>query len=331
MIFLSYNLILIDSFRYIFEIENINKFYLLSECSLFPISFHFFKSPKFSNYLAGLIEGDGSIIVPKTHITSYRPYFEIVFAIADLPLCEKIQLIIGGKIKLKKNYCILIIKRKLEVLNIIHLINGNFRTPKIEALNRMITWYNLYYNTNLILLPLDYSPLQSNYWLAGFIEADGSFYFNFKIGKNNFPINLQHYMRISQKLAYNKDVKLFDLSYFSIMNNIATFLNVPLRYINRLRNNDVIERGYEVRSANYLANYTLLSYLLKYPLLGYKYNNIIVQLELLILIKNKEYKNKKGINLLNNLKLQHKGYNVNLDTRLKNHLFHLSINFPYDF
>jgi len=40
----------------------------------------------FASYLSGHIEGDGTIIVPSKNITSYRPYFEIVFHIDDLIL-----------------------------------------------------------------------------------------------------------------------------------------------------------------------------------------------------------------------------------------------------
>lgn len=36
---------------------------------------------EFSSYLTGLIEGDGSIIVPDSDTKSYRPFFEIVFHI----------------------------------------------------------------------------------------------------------------------------------------------------------------------------------------------------------------------------------------------------------
>jgi hypothetical protein len=70
------------------------------------------------------------------------------------------------------------------------------RTPKIEALYRMIKWYNLNYNTNLPLLSIDYSPIQNNSWLAGFIDADGSFYFNWFFDKKKLPTSLQYYMRI---------------------------------------------------------------------------------------------------------------------------------------
>jgi len=36
---------------------------------------------EFASYLTGLIEGDGSIIVPDSKTKSYRPFFEIVFHI----------------------------------------------------------------------------------------------------------------------------------------------------------------------------------------------------------------------------------------------------------
>jgi len=45
---------------------------------------------------------------------------------------------IGGNIRLKQNYCVLIIKKKSQVFLIIILLNGKMITPKIEALHRMI-------------------------------------------------------------------------------------------------------------------------------------------------------------------------------------------------
>jgi hypothetical protein len=96
------------------------------------------KNNYFASYLSGLIEGDGSIITPKKGIKSYRPFFELVFHIDDLILAQTIQSIIGGNIRINANYCRLIIKKKVSVLNIINLINGHMRTPKIEALHRMI-------------------------------------------------------------------------------------------------------------------------------------------------------------------------------------------------
>jgi hypothetical protein len=81
-----------------------------------------------SSYLAGLIESDGSIIVPSGNVKNYKPYIEIVFHMDDLPFAEIIQLNIGGIIRHKgENYCILTVKRIKEVIKIIHLINGNMR------------------------------------------------------------------------------------------------------------------------------------------------------------------------------------------------------------
>lgn len=127
------------------------------------------------HYLAGLIEGEGSVIVPAKGITSYSPYFEIVFHIEDKVLAEYVQLIIGGKFIIKENYCVLIIKSKDSVQKVISLINGKMRTPKVEALHRMIIWLNLKYGYKKPLLDLDNSPINSNSWLSGFIDADGSF------------------------------------------------------------------------------------------------------------------------------------------------------------
>src|ERR1700709_827297 len=58
-----------------------------------------FKKTNLSSYLAGLIESDGSIIVPAENIKSYKPFFEIVFHLEDLGLAEILQSVIGGNIQ----------------------------------------------------------------------------------------------------------------------------------------------------------------------------------------------------------------------------------------
>lgn len=62
------------------------------------------------------------------------------------------------------------------LLKLVLLINGYMRTPKIEALHRLITWLNLKHNTNIPLLTIDMSPLKESSWLSVMLEADGSFY-----------------------------------------------------------------------------------------------------------------------------------------------------------
>ena len=52
------------------------------------------------------------------------------------------------------------------------------RTPKIEALHRLIDWLNARTTDGFKIynLGLENSWLGSNPWLSGFIESDGKFY-----------------------------------------------------------------------------------------------------------------------------------------------------------
>jgi len=119
------------------------------------------------HYLAGLIEGDGYIGVynenPK--IKRFRPKIIIVFNINDKPLAEKLSSMLNiGKVidKSKAGHVLLQILAKQEVLNIINLINGKMRTPKIEALHRAISYINRIDKTSIPLLEIDNSNLDSN-------------------------------------------------------------------------------------------------------------------------------------------------------------------------
>ena len=253
-------------------------------------------------YLAGLIEGDGSILIPGNPRSPSgslnRGGFEICFHLKDYPLAENIRLKTGGFIRVRGQACILCIRNKKDVLNLINLINGHMRTPKFEALHRLINWYNNQYNTKIPLLNLDESPLQSNSWLSGMLDADGGFYLNWGINKNGLPITLQYYLRLSQRKLYHRD-SLVGKSYFHIMNKISEFLSVPIRFINRKS-----KLGFEVRSGSYIANYIILSYLIKYPLFSYKYVNVPVQIDLLQLSLSKTYRTVEGLKFLTDLKIK---------------------------
>lgn len=208
------------------------------------------KDNRLGPYLACLIEGDGSIYVPvnvRTPIGSLNTgTFEICFHLKDFPLAYKIKKEIGGYIRIRGNACILYIKSKESFLKLINLVNGYMRTPKIEALHRWIIWFNTKHDTTLPLLPLDESPLQSNSWLSGFIDADGGFYFNGLMGKKNLPISLQFYFRISQRQLYHRD-SFVGNSYFFILNKLTSLLSVPLKIIDRKRPSGYRELAFEVR------------------------------------------------------------------------------------
>jgi hypothetical protein len=71
------------------------------------------KENQLGYYLAGLIEVDGSIIVPENERSKSGklryPYFKIIFYIKDLPLAKKLVDILGygtiSEIK-NSNYCV---------------------------------------------------------------------------------------------------------------------------------------------------------------------------------------------------------------------------------
>jgi hypothetical protein len=100
---------------------------------------------KFSSYLTGLIEGDGSIIVPKYERSSKGklnyPSIQIVFHLKDLPLALLIQknLRFGSLLRKKGvNAYVIYIHNYEGVLKIINLLNGQMRTPKINSLFKLI-------------------------------------------------------------------------------------------------------------------------------------------------------------------------------------------------
>jgi hypothetical protein len=104
----------------------------------------------FSYYFTGLIEGDGTIVTPKT-LRSPKgklnyPAIQIVFHLKDLPLALLVQkeLGVGSLSRLEKkgvNAYILTINSYEGILFIISLINGNMRTPKIHSLKALIDFF----------------------------------------------------------------------------------------------------------------------------------------------------------------------------------------------
>jgi hypothetical protein len=102
-------------------------------------------NPKFASYLAGLIEGDGSIIVPKTERSlkgklNY-PSIQITFDLRDLPLAIIIQQKLRhGSLQRKKgvNAYVLTINNFEGIILIVNIINGYMRTPKIISFYRLI-------------------------------------------------------------------------------------------------------------------------------------------------------------------------------------------------
>ena len=252
--------------------------------NILKFSLKYFSSKNSSNnylgsYLAGLIEGDGSIIVPRT-IRNQKgkllyPVIKITFVKKDAPLAEKIKEVIkGGQIVYYKNkgYLDLLFQDIKSIQKIAVLLNGNMRTPKIEALYRLIDWLNARstYDLKLTKLGLDNSSLSNNAWLAGFIESDGNFYCEFKLNSEGIATLVRCYMRISQKQSYKSNISK-DNSNFYIMDKIREFLEVKI--VTKIQRNraNYIELAYEVRTTKKLSCEILINYLTNFPLFSSKH------------------------------------------------------------
>lgn len=208
------------------------------------------------SYLAGLIEGDGYISITKED----RVILGITFNIKDKPLAEKILHLIGkGYIVKRKGKSIeLRFSAKKSIQKIIKLINGEFKTPKIDQLYNLIDWINKKHGLNLKKLPLNQELLENNNWLAGFIDADGSFYIRYSSKQIICKFSLE------QRMIYPNTQE----SYLYILNNICQFLNVKLH----VRNRETKKASYYIiRVENHNSINILINYLDNHILLSSKY------------------------------------------------------------
>lgn len=246
-------------------------------------------------YLAGLIEGDGTIVVHDINSSSkkYTPKIIIVFKKADLPLANYLQNITKcGQVLIKpeRGYVLWQMQDIVSIFTISYIINGFMRTPKIEALNRAINWLNYYIkenknrnnllsSTKLILSkisklenkPLDNSAIDSNSWLAGFTDADGNFSINIHKRTNKISTRVQLYYRLEINQNYHKaDLEEKKVSFFPIISKIGLYLGVTVYSRSRLIN-DKIYYSFIVISANKLSNSKVCDYFNNYPLLSSKY------------------------------------------------------------
>lgn len=225
-------------------------------------------SLKFSSYLAGLVEGDGTILVPKTERSSKGrinyPSIQIVFHLKDLPLALLIQKELkNGSISRKKgvNAYILTINNLEGLIFLTSLINGNMRTPKINALNNLIDWLNIKFKgINIPKKSLNNSQLKSNAWLSGFIEADG--HFSVRTTTTSKYPRVECKFELSQRQIDHNGKN--NLDFFEI---IAEFLLTSVKAIRV----DKPQPQYRVRTTSLNGNLALENYLNVFPLFGSKY------------------------------------------------------------
>ena len=182
------------------------------------------------------------------------------------------------------------------IQNIAVLLNGKMRTPKIEALHRLIDWLNarLKDKTNISKLGLDNSYLGNNPWLTGFLEADGNFFCSFNLNSNGIAETVKNYMRVSQKQLYKvtSNIPKENNSNFQIMEKIREFLGVKMvNEIKRTKDN-YVELSYEVRTTKKTSCDLLINYLSVYPLFSSKHQYFLNWREFHHIRLTREYKTK---------------------------------------
>lgn len=265
--------------------ENYNSIWNPNDCapelSIFnTINFNYIF---FSPYLAGLIEGHGTIVVPKQERSSKGKLnyasIQIVFQLKDFPLCQFVQKQIGHgtiiKIKQSQAYN-LTINDNQGLIVVSNIINGKMRGPKYYQFIHLIDYLNNKNpNLNMKYQGFNNKPLLSDSWITGFIEADGSFQVRTSLASKYPRLSLSFELSQSRITHYKFSTK-------EIIENIATSLETNLSSTRSERKNP----QYRVRTSSLKTNLNIKNYLDKFPIKGTKYIDYIDWCKVLCYFKN---------------------------------------------
>lgn len=131
-----------------------------------PLSSEFLNKKSLNEWLAGLIDGNGSLLVNKSGYTSC----EIIMGLEDEHVLAIIKQKLGGSIKLRSGVKALIYRLhdKAGMTNLINRINGDIRhTSRVKQLESICLLLNI---------PIKYPDdiTINNGWFSGFFDADGT-------------------------------------------------------------------------------------------------------------------------------------------------------------
>jgi hypothetical protein len=133
---------------------------------------------KFNQWLAGLIDGDGSLLTNKKGYISC----EITMGLEDEYALRFIKNKLGGSIKLRSGAKALRYRlhNKPSIFNLITRVNGNIRhSSRLKQLNQVCSVLNI-----KMLIP---NTLHDKHgWFTGFFDSDGTITFSLK-GVNKIP------------------------------------------------------------------------------------------------------------------------------------------------
>jgi len=144
---------------------------------------------KIIQWLAGLIDGDGSFLLSKKGYAC----LEITMDIRDERALQIVKNIYGGSIKLRSNTNALRYRlhHKEGLLKLINDVNGLIRNPnRLVQLNKLCIKYDI-----VLIYPKKLT--YNNSWLAGFFDADGTI----SINKSNWQLSISASQKISEILT----------------------------------------------------------------------------------------------------------------------------------
>ncbi len=171
----------------------------LSYMSLFCLNAKKTPDSSFNEWLAGVIDGDGCLLVSKDGYTSC----EITVDLSDEPMLARIKQQLGGSIKLRSGVKALRwrLHNKEGMIKLVNLINGHIRNSvRVVQLQAVCERLGITY-----IPPL---PLSLNScWYAGFFDAEGSVSFSMKSAGNGNKKRPQLYISVTNK--YHFDVSMF--------------------------------------------------------------------------------------------------------------------------
>ena len=144
------------------------------------------KDLAFKEWLAGLIDGDGYFLLSKNGYNSC----EITMDARDKKVLYLVQHVYGGRVKQmsKAQAFKYKLRNRAGLIALINDVNGLVRNPaRLLQMNKLCVKFNieLQYSNNLTF---------NNGWLSGFIDSDGSVYYNEASG--------QVFIGITQKNKY---------------------------------------------------------------------------------------------------------------------------------
>ena len=266
------------------------------------------ESRLFKSYLAGLIEGDGSFIIPGNTLRNDKEKLryakiKIAFNKNDTPLLEKIQSHFGGYIESKQNHSVLIIQRYENLKYICNFINGYLRTPKINDFHRLIDYLNSKdENCCIEKRGLNWSPIDSDAWFAGITDANGNF--NLMITRRkrgSIRVQIQYKLELkrhySRKRESPQGVDYRYSEYTPVCEEIAMCIDATVYSRPKKRSYGVV-----VASFNQHSNQKIVEYFDRFPLFSSRYLSYVDWKEIHQLQLEKRHLTPEGLQICKTIK-----------------------------